>query len=79
MKALTKDVDELAQYGIIKDINQVVKKMFGETITDSAIKEYAAVLNDSRNAGSLSVSSAGTLNTKNSGCLCKEKIHFLAG
>lgn len=78
MKELTKDVDELAQYGVNKDINQVVKKMFGETITDSAIKEYAVVLNESRNAGSLSVSSAGTLNTKNSGVSVKKNT-FLAG
>ena len=76
MKELTKDVDELAQYGVNKDINQVVKKMFGETITDSAIKEYAAVLNESRNAGSLSVSSAGTLNTKNSGVSVKKNTFF---
>ena len=76
MKELTKDVDELAQYGVNKDINQVVKKMFGETITDSAIKEYAAVLNESRNAGSLSVSSAGTLNTKNSGVSVKNNTFF---
>ena len=61
---------------INKDINQVVKKMFGETITDSAIKEYAAVLNESRNAGSLSVSSAGTLNTKNSGVSVKKNTFF---
>ena len=76
MKSLTKDVNELARYEINKDINQVVKKMFGETITDAAIKEYAAALNDSRNAGILSVSSAGTLNTNNSGVSVKKNTFF---
>ena len=76
MKYLTKDVDELARHGINKDINQVVKKMFGETITDAAIKEYATVLNESRNAGSLSVSSTGTLNTKNLGVSVKKNTFY---
>ena len=44
--------------------------------SDSAIKEYAAALNESRNAGSLSVSSAGTLNTKNSGVSVKKNTFF---
>lgn len=76
MNALTKDVDELAQHTINKDVNQVVKKMFGEAITDSAIKEYASALNESRNTGNLSVSSTGTLNIKKSGIPVKKNTFF---
>lgn len=50
--------------------------MFGETITDSAIKEYAAALNEARNAGSLSVSSSGTLNTNNLGAAVRKNTFF---
>ena len=76
MKILTKDVDELTQLEINKDINRVMKKMFGETITDSAIKEYAMVLNESRNAGRLLVSSEGTLNTNDSGISVRKNTFF---
>ena len=41
--------------------------MFGETVTNDAIKEYAKSIGVQRDKGNLSVDSAGRLNTSNEG------------
>lgn len=76
MRALTKDVNELKQYEINHNINQVLKRMFGENITNFAIREYALALNESRNSGSLSVSSVGTLNVDKIGISLKRNTFY---
>lgn len=41
--------------------------MFGETVTNDAIKEYAKLIDVQREKGNLSVDSMGRLNTFNEG------------
>lgn len=76
MKSLTNDLDQLRRYEINRDINQIVKGMFGETITNLAIKEYTTELNKSRQEGSLLVSSTGTLNMNKTGVPVKKNTFF---
>lgn len=52
------------------------KGMFGETITNLAIKEYTTELNKSRQEGSLLVSSTGTLNMNKTGVPVKKNTFF---
>ncbi len=76
MKAMTKDVEELRRLSTNSDANKVVKKMFGETITNAVIKDYARTLNESRINGTLSVNSSGILNTNGIGKSVKKNTFY---
>lgn len=65
--ALKKDIHRLNALSINSDINAVLKEMFGETVTNDAIKEYAKLIDVQREKGNLSVDSVGRLNTFNEG------------
>lgn len=68
METLTKDVEELRKLTTNSDSNKVIKKMFGEAITNAVITDYARTLNEARTNGNLSVKSNGVLlNTQNVG------------
>ena len=66
-EALKKDIHRLSALNINSDINTLLKEMFGETVTNDAIKEYAKSIGVQRDKGNLSVDSAGRLNTSNEG------------
>ena len=50
--------------------------MFGEEVTNSAIVRHARILNESRQAGKLSVDQFGTLNTQGSGVTVKKNTFY---
>ena len=50
--------------------------MFGETITNEAIKEYAKILNENRNKGVLAVDSKGRLNSLGLGKTVKKNTFY---
>ena len=66
-EALKKDIHRLSALNINSDINTLLKEMFGETVTNDAIKEYAKSIGVQRDKGNLSVDSAGRLNISNEG------------
>ncbi len=76
MKALTSDVNKLRTYSINSDANRIIKSMFGETVTNSVIKDYAITLNEARKSENLSVSSSGTLNTNSYGVPVKKNTFY---
>ena len=76
MESLTSDVMALEGYTINKSINDIAKKMFGETVTTAAITDYASVLNEARNTGNLSVDSKGTLNTNANGVSVRKNTFY---
>ena len=67
VKKLRDDVDELKQSKYNSDINKKLKEMFGETITNYALKEYANGISKQRLKGNLSVDSSGIVNTEGRG------------
>ena len=79
MRALTFDIKTLQGHSINTDINELVKKMFGETITKAAIEDYANQISEARTAGRLSVSETGTLNTNASGVPLKKNTFYGCG
>lgn len=67
METLKKDIHRLNALSLNSDINTLLKEMFGETVTNDAIKDYAKRIGVQREIGNLSVDSAGKLNTSNEG------------
>lgn len=63
MKSLTADVQELCSASINTDITTLTKKMFGETVTEYAVKKNAEKTDAARRAGTLGVTGAGVLTT----------------
>ena len=76
MSSMTKDVEALRCLNINTDTNKVLKKMFGEAITNAVIKDYAQTLNKARSNGNLSVDSMGVLNTNNLGKPVKKNTFY---
>lgn len=79
MKALTVDVQTLQTHSINTSINDLVKKMFGETIAKAAIEDYASQISEARNTGNLSVTKAGTLRTDSNGVAVKKNTFYGCG
>lgn len=76
MKALTADVQALQAHSINTSINDLVKKMFGETIVKAAIEDYAKQISESRENGNLSVTKAGTLRTDHNGIAVQKNTFY---
>lgn len=76
MNALTDDVKELQALRLNVDITKKLKKMFGENITNEAVKKIAERLSAERKAGTLTVASSGLLNTKAIGVAVKTNTFY---
>lgn len=76
MDALTADITQLRKYSINSDINALVKKMFGETVTNLVLTDYTKTLNEARSLGMLSVSQNGTLGSSGSGISVKKNTFY---
>lgn len=76
MKSLTSDVQRLNQYRINGDINQLLKIMFGETLTDTVIKEIANPIGEARKSGNLSIDSSGRLQINQQGIPVKKNTFY---
>lgn len=76
MQSLTKDVEELQSFYINSDTNDLVKKMFGENITNIVIKSFAKQLNESRDSGNISVNSKGMISTNKTGLPVKKNTFY---
>lgn len=74
--SLTNDVNKLQGYTINTDSNKLVKKMFGESITNDAITEYAKIINKAREDNLLSVTSNGALSLNQSGVSVKKNTFY---
>ena len=74
--SLKQDVAKLRTLTINSDMNALMKKMFGETVTNEAIMEYAKKMNENRSEGVLSVDSAGRLNTKGVGASVRKNTFY---
>ena len=61
MKNLERDLEALSSFEINSDINKLLKKMFGETVTQEAICAYADDITSLRNEGKLKVGRNGRL------------------
>jgi len=79
MKALTFDVQTLQSHSINTSINDLVKKMFGETIAKAAIEDYASQITAVRTAGNLSVTKGGTLRIDPNGVMVKKNTFYGSG
>ncbi|MDO5348067.1 MAG: hypothetical protein Q4F14_05920, partial [Bacillota bacterium] len=76
MNALTDDVKELQALRLNVEITKKLKKMFGENITNEAVKKIAERLSAERKAGTLTVASSGLLNTKAIGVAVKTNTFY---
>lgn len=76
MNALTEDVAKLRHMTINSDINSQTKKMFGETVTNLVLTDFAKAINEARSSGSLSVSSNGVLRSDRSGTPIKKNTFY---
>lgn len=76
MVSLTHDVENLRSFSINSDANNIVKKMFGETITNAVITDYARTLNEARKQGNLSVNPNGILSTDKTGITVKTNTFY---
>ncbi len=76
MNALTNDVEELLHLSANIDANKVIKKMFGEAITNAVITDYGRTINDPRKNGTLTVKSNGVLNTNNEGIPIRKNTFY---
>lgn len=76
VKELEMDVIQLRNKNINREIDLLLKKMFGETITNDAIKEYAKVISENRNKGALAVDSKGRLNAIGQGKTVKKNTFY---
>ena len=76
MKALTYDVKALQASHINADMNKLMKKMFGESITTDAILEYAKKISEARNSGNLSVTKDGVLKTDSRGIPVRKNTFY---
>ena len=73
---LTKDVKILRSYSYNTDINTITKKMFGETVTNAVLKDFAKEINNARQASTLSITSSGVLSTSSSGIPIKKNTFY---
>ena len=76
MKALTADVTLLKQKTLNSEINPILKKMFGEVVTDYAITKFAKATTAARVNGTLSMDRNGTLNTNGLGAQVKKNTFY---
>lgn len=76
MKALTADVTLLKQKTLNSEINPILKKMFGEVVTDYAITKFAKATTAARVNGTLSTDRNGTLNTNGLGAQVKKNTFY---
>ncbi len=76
MEALTTDIRAIQKCSSNSEVNSLTKKMFGEEVTNAAIVRHARILNESRQAGKLSVDQSGTLNTQSSGVPVKKNTFY---
>lgn len=76
MQSLTVDISAMKKCSNNTEANNLIKKMFGEEVTNTAIIRHAKILNESRQAGKLSVDKCGTLNTQNSGSPVKKNTFY---
>ena len=76
MNALTSDVKALRGFSTNTDTNKIVKKMFGETITNAVITDYARRISEARVNGNLTVKSNGVLNTDKAGISVKKNTFY---
>jgi len=76
MSALSEDIISLRESSINSRINELIKKMFGEEVTNTAINEYASSLTKARLSGGLSVGPKGDLNINGSGVSVKKNTFF---
>ena len=76
MKSLSSDIEQLKTRCINADINSLVKKMFGENVTNLVIKERAQRLNESRESGLLSVNSNGTITSNKNDTPIKKNTFY---
>lgn len=65
MGELTTDVKKLSTARINTDIDSLLKKMFGETVTNTVILERAQRINEDRKSGNLGINQKGNLGTTN--------------
>ncbi len=76
MKALSLYVKKLRVCSYNGDANKLIKEMFGETVTNSAITAYAKRVNADRVAGNLRINNKGTLCTDKSGTPIKSNTFY---
>ena len=76
MVALNNDVHKLNNASNNTEISALLKKMFGESITTTVIKEQAERVINARDLGILSVGPTGLLNTDNVGTLVKKNTFY---
>lgn len=76
MKALTADVTLLKQKTLNSEINPILKKMFGEVVTDYTITKFAKATTAARVNGTLSMDKNGTLNTNGLGAQVKKNTFY---
>ena len=76
MSSLDKDVNKLIKTGNNTEIATLLRKMFGESITTTVIKEQAEIITNARELGALSVGPTGLLNTDNVGALVKKNTFY---
>lgn len=76
MISLEKDVKKLNDANNNTEIVTLLKKMFGERVTTTVIKEQAGDIFNARELGTLSVGPTGLLNTNNVGPLIKKNTFY---
>lgn len=76
MKALTDDVNKLRVLSTNSDINRLTKRMFGETVTNLVLTDYAKRLNEERATGKLNVAPNGVLTTSATGIPIKKNTFY---
>lgn len=76
MKSLTNDLINLRSKSSNLDTNALIKKMFGESITNRVIKDYTKRLTESRNKGEISINSKGVISTNSLGVPIKKNTFY---
>ncbi len=76
MRSLTKDIQRLATLSTNTEAAELIKKMFGEEITVSVIKEQAEIVRLARENGTLGINANGVLNTLSEGILLRKNTFY---
>ena len=76
IQSLTKDIKLLRSYSCNTDINKITKKMFGETVTNAVLMEFAKEMNHARQDSTLFVTSTGVLSLSNSEIPVKKNTFY---
>ena len=76
IQSLTKDIKLLRSYSYNTDINKITKKMFGETVTNAVLMEFAKEMNHARQDSTLFVTSTGVLSLSNSEIPVKKNTFY---